>query len=82
MGWTVRLLYDDPVSKSPDFEMDLLNFLDLRRGTLKGGKGGSLSMNRCHKGTKAQRIHLLYKPFCVTLCLCVLVAIFTVENEN
>jgi len=51
-GWTVRLLYDDTVSNSPDFEMDLLNFLDLRRGTLKGGKGGSLLMNRCHEGTK------------------------------
>jgi hypothetical protein len=34
MGRTVRLLYDEPVSKSPNFEMDLLNFLDLRRGTL------------------------------------------------
>ncbi len=58
MGWTVRLLYDDTGSKSPDFEMDLLNFLNLRCGTLKGGKGGSLSRNDCHKGPKAQRIHL------------------------
>jgi hypothetical protein len=34
-GWTVRLPHDDTVSKNPDFEMDLLNFLDLRCGTLK-----------------------------------------------
>jgi hypothetical protein len=43
MGWTVRRLYDDTGSKSPGFEMDLLNFLDLRCGTLKGGNCGSLS---------------------------------------
>lgn len=42
IGCTVRLLHDDTVSKSPGFEMDLLNFLDLRCRALKGGKGGSL----------------------------------------
>jgi hypothetical protein len=42
MGWTVRLPYDDTGSKSPDFEMELLNFLDTRCKTLKGGKSGSL----------------------------------------
>lgn len=46
MGCIVRLLYDDTFSKSPDFEMDLLNSLDLRCGTLKGGKGGSLFRER------------------------------------
>jgi len=48
MGRTVRLLNDDTVSKSPDFEMDLLNFLELRCRTLKGGKGGSLLMRIKH----------------------------------
>jgi len=54
MGWNMRLLYDEAGNKSPDFAMDLFNFLDLRSGTSKGGKGGSLSTNKCHKGTKAQ----------------------------
>jgi hypothetical protein len=42
MGCTVRLLHGDTISKSPDAEMDFLNSSDLRCGTLKGGKGGSL----------------------------------------
>ncbi len=48
MGRTVRLLDDDTVSKSPDFEMGLLNFLDRRCGTLKGGNGGSLLVRIKH----------------------------------
>ena len=48
MGRTVRRLDDDTGSKSPDFEMDLLNFLDRRCRTLKGGKGGSLLMRIKH----------------------------------
>jgi hypothetical protein len=72
MGWTVRRLYDDTGCKSPDFEMDLLNFLDLQCGTLKRGKGGSLSMNDCHKGAKTQRDFIFFKLWCPG----VLVAIF------
>jgi hypothetical protein len=45
----VRLLHDETVGKSPGFEMDLLNFLILWRGTLKGGKGGSLLMRIKHE---------------------------------
>jgi len=48
MGRIVRLLFDDTVNKSPDFEMDLLNSLSLRCETLKGGKGGSLLMRIKH----------------------------------
>lgn len=46
MGWTVCLLHDDTGSKSPNCEMDLLNFLDLWCGTLKGGRGGSLFLRQ------------------------------------
>ena len=38
----MRLLRDDTINKSPDVEMDLLIFFDLRCGTLKEGKGGSM----------------------------------------